>query len=491
MRIDSPRPYVTENLRYALNPSSVAVIGASRRPTKVGYKVIEGLRKWGYPGIIYPVNPAGGEIQGLTAYATLAEVPGPVDLVFIAVPAKAVPEAVAAAAAKHAKVVAVSSSDFKEAGRGDVQDELTRFCREHELPLIGPNFLGMGSPYDKFNCGFIPYLPVPGPVGFISQSGANLLAALGASLLRHYGMSFFVGLGNKADVDFSEFIVYGGQDEHTRCIAVYIEGLDSPEAFVEACRSVVPRKPVVVIKVGSSRQGKKAAFAHTASENEGMDDQFFDDVFRRAGVIRATVWQEFLDISMALALQPPLRSDGVVMITNGGGSGLLSCEHFDRLGMPLRPLTEVSPRLPVRLRADLPGFGSVLNPVDIAGTASPSTYERAFAAAFEDPAVDCVYGSVCPSAITNVPAIADVAMKMHEIYRHLGKALVMECQGGPECNASIAHLRDHGIPAYPTPEQAVSAIVALRRYGEILGRGRAPERRERTAELPDRTTTEV
>ncbi|MGA2381885.1 MAG: CoA-binding protein [Gemmatimonadales bacterium] len=491
MRIEHPRPYVTENLRYALNPATVAVIGASRRPTKVGYKVIEGLLKWGYSGTVYPVNPAGGTVQGLTAYASLADVPGPVDLVFIAVPAKGVPAAVEAAAAKHAKVVAVSSSDFKEAGRGDVQDQLTRYCREHQLPLIGPNFLGMGSPHFKFNCGFIPYLPVPGPVGFISQSGANLLAALGASLLRHYGMSFFVGLGNKADVDFSEFILYGGQDEHTRCIAVYIEGLDSPEAFVEACQAVVPRKPVVVIKVGSSRQAKKAAFAHTASENEGMDDVFFDDVFRRAGVIRATIWQDFLDISMALALQPPLRSDRVVMITNGGGSGLLSCEHFDRLGMPLRPLAAMAPGLGARLRADLPGFGSVLNPVDIAGTASPSAYERALTAAFEDPAVDCVYGSVCPSAITNVPAIADVAMKMHELYRHLGKVLVMECQGGPECNASIAHLRDHGIPAYPTPEQAVSAIVALRKYGDILGRVSAPERHGQTAEPQDRTTTEV
>ena len=291
--------------------------------------------------------------------------------------------------------------------------------------------------------------------------------SLGASLLRHFGMSFFVGLGNKADVDFSEFIAYGGEDPNTRCIAVYIEGMDSPEAFVEACRSVVPNKPVVVIKVGSSKAGKKAAMAHTASENEGIDDSVFDTLFRDAHVIRATQWQEFLDISMALAMQPPIERGNVVMITNGGGSGLLSCEHFDRLGMPLPPLADISPNLAARLRADLPGFGSVLNPVDIAGTASATTYERAFRAAIQDPAVDCVYGSVCPSAITDVPAIADVAAKVHELYKHLGKAFVMECQGGPECNAAIAKLRDHGIPAYPTPEQAVSAIVALRQYATI------------------------
>jgi len=474
VRIDAPRPYVVENLKYALNPSSVAVIGASRRPTKVGYKVIEGLIKWGYRGTIYPVNPAAESVLDLKTYASLADVPGPVDLVFIAVPARAVPEAVEAAAAKHAKVVAISSSDFKETGRGDIQDQLTRFCREHELPLIGPNFLGMGSPYSHFNCGFIPYLPVAGPVALVSQSGANLLAALGASLLRHLGMSFFVGLGNKADVDFSEFILYGAGDPNTRCIAVYIEGLDSPEAFVAACRQVVPRKPVVVIKVGSSQTAKKAAMAHTASENDGLGDDYFDQVFRDARVIRATQWQEFLDVSIALAMQPPLRGDRVVMITNGGGSGLLSCEHFDRLGMPLHPLSEISPELAARLRADMPGFGSVLNPVDIAGTATPSVYERALCAAFEDPMVDGIYGSVCPSAITNVPAIADVALKVHEIYKHLGKAFVMECQGGPECNAAIARLRDAGIPAYPTPEQAVGAIVALRTYARIRAQADEP-----------------
>ena len=483
MKIEAPRPYVIQNLKYALNPSSVAVIGASRNPNKVGYKVIEGLLKWGYRGTIYPVNPAAEEIQGLTTYKSLVDVQGAVDLVFVAVPARAVPEVVEQAAAKHAKVVAVSSSDFKETGRGDIQDQLTRFCREHELPLIGPNFLGMGSPYFRFNCGFIPYLPVPGPVGMISQSGANLLGALGASLLRHFGMSFFVGLGNKADVDFSEFIAYGGNDPNTHCLAVYIEGLDSPEAFVAACQAVVPTKPVVVIKVGSAGSAKKAAMAHTASENEGLADDFFDAVFKQAGVIRATQWQEFLDVSIGLAMQPPLRRGNVVMITNGGGSGLLSCEHFERLGLPLRPLQEISPDLAVRLRSDMPGFGSVLNPVDIAGTATPSVYERAFTAAFEDPMVDGVYGSVCPSAITNVPAIADVALKVHELHRHLGKPFVMECQGGPECNAALTRLRDFGIPSYPTPEQAVGAIVALRRYAQIREqlRVKAPAKDARAA----------
>lgn len=139
----------------------------------------------------------------------------------------------------------------------------------------------------------------------ISQSGANLLAALGTSQKDHFGMSFFVGLGNKADVDFCEFISYAGRDENSKCLAIYIEGLDSPDAFIEACRSV--DKPIVTIKVGGSKIGEKAAFAHTASENKGTNDAFYDDIFEKAGAIRATTWQEFLDISMALGMQPAPR----------------------------------------------------------------------------------------------------------------------------------------------------------------------------------------
>lgn len=467
MRIEAPRKYVVEKLKYALNPSSIAVVGASRYKNKVGYKVIEGLMKWGYKGTIYPVNPRADKVFGLKAYRTIKDIPGEIDLVFVAVPAHLVKMVLEHAVAKKAKIVVIATSAFKEIGREKLQNQLTQFCRDNELPLIGPNLVGMGSPYLNFNCGFIPYLPVKGPVAMISQSGANLLAALGTSQMLHFGMSFFVGLGNKADVDFCEFIIYGGQDPHTKCISTYIEGLDSPEAYIEACRSVVPEKPVVAIKVGGSKIGIKAAFAHTASENEGTDDAYYDEIFTKAGVLRATTWQEFLDISMALGMQPELKGDNVVMITNGGGSGLLACDHFERIGMPLKELREISPELPGKIRAYMPMFGSPLNPVDIAGTASPIQYKGAFKQAMRDPNVDGIIGSICPTAVTDVPAVTDIVIEIYEEYKHLGKPFIMECQGGAECHEAIMKLRDHGIPAYPTPEQAVNAMVALRKYSKI------------------------
>ncbi len=464
MKVENVREYVVEKLPYALNPRSIAVVGASRYSTKVGYKVIEGLKNWGYKGELYPVNPRTNEVHGLKAYPKVSDIPYDVDLVFVAVPAHIVKSVLEDCVKKNVKIVVIATSAFKEIGRGDLQNELTQFCRDHELPLIGPNLVGMGSPYLNFNCGFIPYLPMEGPVAMISQSGANLLAALGTSQKDHFGMSFFVGLGNKADVDFCEFIAYANEDKNTKCVSVYIEGLDSPEAFVEACKRV--DKPIVAIKVGGSKIGVKAAFAHTASENPNADS-FYDELFKEAGAIRATTWQEFLDVSLALGHQPPLKGDNIVMITNGGGSGLLSCDHFERCGLPLHELKDISPSLAARIRAYMPMFGSPLNPVDISGTASPIQYKGAFTQAMRDPNVHGILGSICPTAVTDVDAVVDVVIQLHETYKHLGKPFIMECQGGDECQRAIMKLRDHGIPAYPTAEQAVNAMIALYKYGQI------------------------
>lgn len=465
MRIEESRQYVIDRLPYALNPQSIAVVGSSRLDGKVGFKVIEGLQKWGYNGKIFPVNPRAVKVQGLPAYKTVKDIEEDVDLAFVAVPAHVVKSVLEDCAAKGVKIVVISTSAFKEIGREELQNELTQFCRDQKMPLIGPNLVGMGSPYFHFNCGFIPYLPVPGPVAMISQSGANLLAALGTSQEDHLGMSFFVGLGNKADVDFSEFIDYADKDPNTGAIAVYIEGLDSPEAFKKSVQK--SSKPVVVIKVGGSHIGKKAAFAHTASENPHEDD-FYQQIFDEAGAIRAETWQEFLDVSLALGMMPPLKGDNIVMITNGGGSGLLSCDHFERKGLPLHELTEISPALAMRIRNYMPMFGSPLNPVDISGTATPVQYKGAVSQALRDPNVGLVYVSICPTAVTDVNQVADEVIAVYKKNKDLNKPVIMECQGGKECHDIILKLRDNGIPAYPTAEQAVNAITALYKYGQIL-----------------------
>jgi acyl-CoA synthetase (NDP forming) len=265
-------------------------------------------------------------------------------------------------------------------------------------------------------------------------------------------------------------MLYAKEEPYTRCIALYIEGLDSPDAFIDACRKIVVDKPVVLLKAGASAQGAKASLRHTAAENIGKSVEEFDRIFDMAGAIRLETWQEFLDVSMALSLQPSPKSDNVVMITNGGGSGVLSADQFERRGLPMRDLAEISPGLGDKLSPHMPPYWSSLNPLDLSGMAAPWQYEIAFRHCFEDPDVSCVYGSVCPTAITDIPAITSVAITTHERFKHLGKPFIMELQGGHECNEAIIELRDHGIPAYPTPEQAVNAIVALRKYARIRER---------------------
>lgn len=465
MEVKEAREYVVEKLDYAFKPRTIAVIGASRNEKKVGFKVIQSLRNSGYKGIIYPVNLNATEVGGLKAYRSVKDIPGVVDLAFVALPAVGVFDALKECVAKGVKIAVVSSSGFKEVGNGDLQNEITEYCRENELPLIGPNLVGIGTPYFDFNCGFVPYLPNKGPVALISQSGSNLLAALGSSQIDHFGISMFVGLGNKADVDFCEVIKYADKEPHTKAIAVYIEALDSYEAFKKACLEV--DKPITVIKVGASHIGVKAAFAHTASENRGHDNDSYDKLFEESGVIRERTWMEFLDTSLALGSMPPLEGDNVVMITNGGGAGLLACDQFERLGMPLHELKYISPSLREDIRKYMPAFGSPLNPVDISGTATSDMYGGALKVALEDENVDGVVVSVCPTAVTDVPAITQTVIAVYENYKGRRKPFIMECQGGFECREAIQKLRDKGIPAYATAEQAVNAMVALRRYAEI------------------------
>lgn len=291
MKIDGVRPYVLEGLRHAFHPRRIAVAGASRHAGKLGYEVVQALRQQGYRGEILPVNPRAKEIQGLQAYPSLRAIDGPIDLAFLALPAYIVQSAITDCAERKVKVAAIAASGFKELGNAPLQDEITGFCRTRRLPLLGPNLLALGNPHFPFSCGLTSYNALPGHIAVVSQSGATLLAALGYSSTHTFGISFFAGLGNKADIDFSEFIAYAGEDANTQSIALYIEGLDSEVAFVESCRAVVPRKPIVALKAGASAIGGLAAMAHTASE-PGAADEHYDRLFERAGVVRARTLQE-------------------------------------------------------------------------------------------------------------------------------------------------------------------------------------------------------
>lgn len=330
------------------------------------------------------------------------------------------------------------------------------------MALLGPNFLTIGNPHANFSCGLAPYEPASGSLAAISQSGANLLAILGASTIGAFGLSFYVGLGNKADVDFSELIEFAGQDTNTRCVALYVEGLDSEDAFVASCRKVAPRKPILVLKGGTSTLGWSAAMAHTGS-NPGTVDNRTDRLFHEAGAIRVRTLGELIDGGLALTLMPPLKGENIVIVTNGGGSGLLMTDEFERRGINLRELRQFSPRLRDRINKLNPRPSSCLNPIDLGGAARAEEYREVVALLLADPDTHGVAVSICPTLLTPVQ---DIVLELADCYNSgpKSKPIIVEIQGGADCDAAILGLRRCGIPAYATPERAVAAFNILRRY---------------------------
>lgn len=467
MKIDRVRPYVLEGLRCGFHPRRIAVVGASRHPGKLGYEVVKGLRRQGYRGEILPVNPRVCEIQGIRAFPTLRAIDGPIDLAFIALPAYIVKSVIGDCAERGVKLAAIAASGFKELGNAQLQDDITIYARSHRLPLLGPNLLAIGSPHFPFCCGLTSYNAVPGRIAVISQSGATLLAAIGFSSTHTLGISFFAGLGNKADVDFSEFIAYAGQDPDTRCIALYIEGIDSEDAFLESCRAVVSRKPIVALKAGASSIGGLAATAHTASE-PGSGDKHYDRLFQRAGVIRVRTLQELLDISFALAWMPPAVGPNLAVVTNGGGSGLLAADESESRGIPLQTLSSISASLHAKIAACAPRSASLLNPIDLGATATAAQYGDVISRLIASESINGVLTSICPTSTTDIREITRRLIDAAEQAKEHRKPLIVELQGGADCEAGIHYLRASGIPAYDTPERAVAAFSALQAHSALV-----------------------
>ena len=464
MKIPKIRPYVLDGLKYAFNPKSIAVVGASRSPRKVGWNIINKLREDGYEGQSYPVITTAYpySILGDKVYKTMRDLPEPVDLVVVAVPFFLVQSVMKDCIANGAKIAVVITSGFKEVGAEDREIDITTHCRDNSFPFIGPNLLGLGNPHSNLNLGFMPYLPKKGNVAIISQSGANLLAWLGMSQTQRLGISMFAGIGNMADIGFPEFIAYAGEEKNTDVISIYIEGLQSKDEFIKACRKVVPKKPIIAIAVGTeSDRGRSAAAAHTGSV--AATNEEYDEIFEEAGVIRVRSQQEFVDASIALSMQPPPKGKWI-FVTNGGGSGVLATDECGRRNLDL---VEVKDFLQLQMTLAVGPVGSPLNPVDLTGMALWSGYKPTIETAITNPDVGGVVVSVCPTSITYAEKIAAITYELSKKYAGLGKPIIGQFQGGVECERANTWLKDRGIPSYLNPERAVAAMAALSKYADI------------------------
>ncbi len=449
-------------------PRSVAVIGASRSPDKIGSKILANLAAGGYAGRLIPVNPSGGEMMGLAVAPRVTDIDGEVDLACVAVPAPLVEAAVRDCAAHSVKHLAIITSGFAEIGELELERRVVAIAREAGARVLGPNIFGVYSAAASMNATFGPRDIAPGHVAIITQSGALGIAMMGKTHTENIGLSAVVSVGNKSDVDEADLLGYLVDDEHTRVILMYIEGVRDGAKLVEALPRAVRRKPVIVIKSGRSRRGALAAASHTGSLAGA--DEVFSAIMRQCGALRAESIEQALEWCRFLSLSPPPRGDRTVIVTNGGGIGVLAtdaCEADDV------PLYDDDADLATAFRDCVPEFGSLKNPIDITGGGQVDDYDRVIGRAIEHPNIDSVVVLGCETAVLSGDTL-DATLRRAMTSRVVNKPVVFSFVGGAGMDAAIRKLRGEGFAIYDEVCDAISCLGAAYAYRRNLARLDAP-----------------
>jgi acetate---CoA ligase (ADP-forming) len=439
-------------------PRAVAVVGASSDPTKVGGSVLANLRAGGFAGPIVPVNRHRPEVQGLAAVRSLREIDGPVDVAVVAVPADDVLPVLKECVAVGIGAAVVISAGFREAGAaGRAREaELRAWLAGQPLRVVGPNTLGWIRPARRLNLSFAPGTAPAGPIGFFSQSGALCTAILDWSRERGLGFSLFASLGNQANVTETDVIDALADDPETAVIVGYVEGVEDGRRFFEVLRDAARRKPCVLMKAGRSASGARAVSSHTGALAGA--DRVFDAAVGQAGAVRAHTIEELFDLARALADQPLPRDRRLVIVTNGGGPGILAADAAAADGLLVDALPQT---ITDRLRAVLPETASVTNPVDLVGDAGAARYADALRALAGSEAAHLVI--LAPQAATDAAAIARAVRAATRGWR---APVVASFLGGPRVRAGSQALEEQGIPCFPFPERAVRTLATMATLAE-------------------------
>lgn len=445
-------------LEKLFQPTSVAVVGASENPGKLGHQVLANLIASGFGGAIYPVNPKAHEILGHKAYASVSDIPGPVDLVVVVIPNKFVAEVLDESGKKGVKAAIIITAGFREAGADGVamEQELLRVAERYGMRLVGPNCLGVIDTHTPMNASFAAGTPDRGTIAFMSQSGALCTAILDHALAEHIGFSQFVSLGNKADVDDVAMLNVWGDDPRTNVIIAYIEGISDGRKFIEAARMAASKKPVIAIKSGRTASGSKAVSSHTGSL--AGSDAAYDAAFLQSGVLRADSVQELFDWSTAFAYQPLIKGNRIGIVTNAGGPGVMATDALEKNGLVLATLQPETER---RLAEVLPAAANIHNPVDVLGDARADRYAAALEAVIADPGVDGVIVIVTPQTSTQIEKTAQALVRESQ---WSDKPLLGCWMGAKEASRGTQILAKNQVPNYPFPERAVGALGAMFRY---------------------------
>jgi acetyltransferase len=445
-------------LESLFSPRSVAIVGASTEPGKLGNTILDNVIKCGFKGPIYPINPRAPEILGVKAYPRLTDTPGDVDLIIVVVPPPAVLPVMKDAATKGVKAAVIITAGFREAGAQGLAAERTVMEVAHAagIRVVGPNCLGVIDTFTPLNGSFASGMPSQGRIAFASQSGALLTALLDWAALHEIGFSKVISLGNKADVSEIDLIRALQDDEETRVIAAYLEGITDGQEFMRVAREATRHKPLIIFKSGTTAAGSRAVSSHTGTL--AGSEASYVAAFKQTGAIRAASVSELFDLANAFAMQPLPAGRRLAIVTNAGGPGIIATDAAEKAGLRLSSFT---PETIATLREKLPATASVYNPVDIIGDAAADRYDIAIGAVLPDPGVDGVLVLLTPQAVTEVEETARIIGKYAA---QTEKPILASFVGGSRLVEGLKILHEVNVPNYAFPEGAIGAFRAMAEY---------------------------
>jgi len=468
-----------QKLDPIFSPQSVAVVGASTTPGKVGHDIFANILKGGYKGILYPVNPNAKSVLSVRAYPNILDIRGDVDLAIIILPPKVALKAIKEAIKKGVKGVVIVSAGFREVGGEGlkIENKIVSICKKAGVRVVGPNCLGVINPLSsvRLNASFSKRMPKSGNISFTSQSGALCTAVLDFAADRDFGFSKFISIGNKADVDELDLLRYMHNDEDTEVIMIYLEELRKGQEFVESVKKITSGDrptPILVIKSGRTIAGARAAASHTGAL--AGSEAVYDAIFKQAGIIRVDSIDELFDYAIAFAYKNVSetgkfsrkvpKGNRVAIVTNAGGPGIVATDMTVSSGLKLAKFHEETIEA---LESHLPLTANLYNPVDIIGDAAQDRYENALSSVVKDEGVDGALVILTPQSMTNALGTAEAIVR---IDRRTHKPILCCFMGIFDVSSGVKYLQEHGIPVFRFPENAAKAFGALYRYSNWLNR---------------------
>lgn len=453
-------------------PESVCIIGASRDPSALGHIILKNLVNGGFGGGIFPVNPKAVEILGLKCYPSVQEVPSPLDLAIIVVPSILVRQVIGECGRRKIPNAVVITAGFRESGEAGrmLEEEVMEEARKHGIRVVGPNCMGLYSSRNNLTATFTALVPPEGGVAFISQSGAVGTTMLAWAKKEGIGFSKFISVGNEADLSLNDFVEYFMEDRRTRVITVYMESVKDGSSLVKTLKAATTKKPVVVMKVGTTAAGARAAASHTGAL--AVEDPVLDGIFRQCGVIRAKDTEELFQLGSSFTALPPPKGRSAAVVTSGGGWGVECSDLMEARGLTLPPLPQESVQL---LDKILPPYWSRKNPVDMVASSNAEAYFLAMEELIARPEYHMAFllgygvlGSIALPALS--ASDSKYASKIANLVKAHGKPIFIVDVLGRDQSESARVFERAGLPVYRTVRSAVDQAHHMVQYSEYLSK---------------------